>query len=45
LAKQAHIQGVVKLNATIGKEGNVSNLTVITGHPLLARPPSKPPKQ
>jgi protein TonB len=35
LAKQAHIQGVVKLNATIGKEGNVVNLTVITGHPLL----------
>ena len=35
LAKQAHIQGAVKLNATIGKEGNVVNLTVITGHPLL----------
>ena len=35
LAKQAHIQGVVKLNATIGKEGNVVNLTVISGHPLL----------
>jgi protein TonB len=35
LAKQAHIQGVVHLSALIGKEGNVINLTVISGHPLL----------
>jgi TonB family protein len=35
LAKQAHIQGVVHLSALIGKEGNVINLAVISGHPLL----------
>jgi TonB family protein len=35
LAKQARISGVVHLNAIIGKEGNVINLSVISGHPLL----------
>jgi TonB family protein len=35
LAKQARISGVVHLNAIIGKEGNVVNLSVISGHPLL----------
>jgi TonB family protein len=35
LAKQARIQGVVHLQAVIGKEGNVVNLAVISGHPLL----------
>jgi TonB family protein len=35
LAKQARISGVVHLNAIIGKEGNVVNLAVISGHPLL----------
>jgi len=35
LAKQARISGVVRLNAIIGKEGNVINLSVISGHPLL----------
>jgi TonB family protein len=35
LAKQAHISGVVHLSAVIGKEGNVINLAVISGHPLL----------
>jgi TonB family protein len=34
-AKQARIQGVVHLSALIGKEGNVINLAVISGHPLL----------
>jgi TonB family protein len=34
-AKQARIQGVVHLSALIGKEGNVTNLAVISGHPLL----------
>jgi TonB family protein len=34
-AKQAHISGVVHLQAVIGKEGNIINLTVISGHPLL----------
>ena len=35
LAKQARISGVVHLAAVIGKEGNVIDLTVISGHPLL----------
>jgi TonB family protein len=35
LAKQARISGVVHLSALIGKEGNVANLAVISGHPLL----------
>jgi TonB family protein len=34
-AKQARIQGVVKLYAIIGKDGTVQNLTVISGDPLL----------
>ena len=34
-AKQARISGVVHLNAIIGREGNVVNLSVISGHPLL----------
>jgi protein TonB len=36
LAKQARIQGVVVLTAIIGKDGNVQNLQVVSGHPLLA---------
>ena len=35
LAKQARIQGVVKLNAVIAKDGTVKDLSVISGHPLL----------
>ena len=35
LAKQARIQGVVKLNAIIDKEGLIQQLTVVSGHPLL----------
>jgi protein TonB len=35
LAKQARIQGVVRLNAIIGKDGTIQNLTVASGHPLL----------
>ncbi len=38
LAKQARISGVVHLSAVIGKEGNVINLAVISGHPLLIPP-------
>ena len=37
LAKQARIQGVVKLNAVIGKDGTIQNLTVVSGHPLLVQ--------
>jgi protein TonB len=35
LAKEAHLSGVVRLSAVIGKEGNIINLAVISGHPLL----------
>jgi TonB family protein len=35
LAKQARISGVVHLSALISKDGNVINLAVISGHPLL----------
>jgi protein TonB len=35
LAKQARIQGSVKLQATISKDGSVENLQVVSGHPLL----------
>ncbi len=35
LAKQARIQGVVKLNAIIGKDGTIMNLNAVSGHPLL----------
>jgi protein TonB len=34
-AKQAHVQGVVKLNATIARDGTIQHLDVISGHPLL----------
>jgi protein TonB len=36
-AKAARIQGVVKLNATIAKDGTIQHLEVISGHPLLAQ--------
>ncbi len=35
LAKQARIQGVVRLNAVVSKEGTVENLDAASGHPLL----------
>jgi protein TonB len=36
-AKAARIQGVVRFNATIGKDGSVLNLTLLSGHPLLVQ--------
>ena len=35
LAKQARIQGTVRFNAVIGKDGAIANLTLVSGHPLL----------
>lgn len=35
LAKQARIQGTVTLQAIIGPDGHVQNLSVVKGHPLL----------
>ncbi len=45
LALQARISGVVKLNAIIGKDGTVENLTVASGHPLLVPPAMDAVKQ
>jgi TonB family protein len=36
LARQARIQGTVVLKATINKTGDVVNLQLISGHPMLA---------
>jgi periplasmic protein TonB len=36
LARQARIQGVVLLQAEISKDGNIINLQLISGHPMLA---------
>jgi len=35
LAKQARIQGTVRLNVVISREGTVVNVVVVSGHPLL----------
>jgi protein TonB len=35
IARQAHIQGIVRLEAVISRDGAIENLTVIGGHPLL----------
>ena len=35
LAKAAHIQGQVRLQAVISKQGTIENLQVLSGHPLL----------
>jgi len=35
LAKQARIQGVVRLSVVIATNGTVQNMTVVSGHPLL----------
>lgn len=36
LARQARIQGVVVLQAQISKDGNIENLQLVSGHPMLA---------
>lgn len=36
-ALQARIQGLVKFEAIIGKDGTMRNLRVISGHPMLVR--------
>jgi protein TonB len=37
LAKQARIQGTVRFNAVIAKDGTIQNLTVVSGHPMLVQ--------
>jgi protein TonB len=36
LAKQARIQGLVKLEGVIAKDGTIEQLRLLSGHPLLA---------
>ena len=36
LAEQTRIQGVVKLSVVIARDGSVQNVSLISGHPLLA---------
>jgi protein TonB len=38
LAKQARIQGTVVLEATLGTDGRVEHIQVVSGHPLLVEP-------
>jgi protein TonB len=35
MARQARIEGVVRLAVVIDKQGRVSDIKVISGHPLL----------
>ena len=35
LAKSARVQGTVEFNAIISKEGNIEDLKLVRGHPLL----------
>jgi protein TonB len=37
IAKQARIQGIVLLRATISKDGSIENLQLLSGHPMLAQ--------
>jgi len=37
LARSARIQGAVVLQATIGKDGSIQNLHLVSGHPLLVQ--------
>ncbi|MCS7024165.1 MAG: energy transducer TonB [Bryobacteraceae bacterium] len=45
LAKQARIQGTVKFQAIIGKDGTIQNLQLISGHPLLVPAATEAVKQ
>ena len=35
LAKQARIQGTVRYNVLIGKDGTIQAMDLVSGHPLL----------
>ncbi len=45
LAKQARVQGTVKFQAIIGKDGTIQNLTLLNGHPLLVPAATEAVKQ
>ncbi len=36
IARAARISGVVRLIGTIGKDGTIRNLQLVSGHPMLA---------
>ena len=37
LARQSRVQGIVQFTAIISKEGNIENLHLVRGHPLLVK--------
>jgi protein TonB len=45
LAKQARIQGTVRFNAVIGRDGTIQQLQVVSGHPLLVPSATEAVKQ
>jgi len=45
LAKQARVQGTVRFQAVIGKDGSIQNLQLVTGHPLLVPAATEAVKQ
>jgi protein TonB len=45
IAKQTGAKGTVTLNATIGKDGNVKAVKVVSGHPMLVGAASEAVKQ
>jgi periplasmic protein TonB len=45
LAKQARIQGTVRFEAVIAKDGTIQNLRVLSGHPLLIQSATDAVKQ
>jgi protein TonB len=45
LAKQARIQGTVRFNAVISRDGTIQNLTLVSGHPLLVPAATEAVKQ
>jgi periplasmic protein TonB len=45
LAKQARVQGTVRFQAIIGKDGTIQNLQLVTGHPLLVPAATEAVKQ
>lgn len=45
LAKQARVQGTVKFQAIIGKDGTIQNLQLVSGHPLLVPAATEAVKQ
>ncbi len=45
LAKQARVQGTVRFQAIIGKDGTIQNLQMLSGHPLLVPAATEAVKQ